>query len=352
MPGETVVERAPVWPSFDPSPRDLPADLPSPQAPEPAPAYYDLSMLKAPVWSSEVALYFFLGGLSAGAYLLARSAERFGGERYRRLTQAGTAVAVAAALPCAPLLIADLGDPKRFLNMLRVFKPRSPMNLGAWTLTAYSGTAVLALFREWLRGDRTPEEMSAASKILDGVLVVVADAAGAPLALLLAGYTGVLLSATSTPVWSKNPWLGPVFSASAVNTGTAAVGLALEAWTAVTGGEHDAVAAEALQRIDTAAHAAEAITLLGFHAAAGRLAKPLTEGEMALPFWGGAACMTTAEFLKLLPVRGRARRWLDAASALCGLAGGLALRYSMVRAGPPSANDPDAARYASRARER
>ncbi len=141
IPGETTLERRPFLTGQDPSPCDLPALIPSSQAPQSGPAYYDLSMLKAPVWGAEVALYFFLGGLSAGAYPLARSAERFGGERHRRLTQAGTVVAVLAvpSLSSAPLLIADLGDPKRFLKMLRVFKPRSPMNLGVWTLTAYTG---------------------------------------------------------------------------------------------------------------------------------------------------------------------------------------------------------------------
>jgi formate-dependent nitrite reductase membrane component NrfD len=99
----------------------------------------------------------------------------------------------------APLLIADLGDPKRFLNMLRVFKPRSPMNLGAWTLTAYTGVSVLPVLREGLRGDRTSEERSIAANLLDGALIIACDAAGAPLALLLATYSGVLLSATSTP---------------------------------------------------------------------------------------------------------------------------------------------------------
>ncbi len=351
MPGETTLERRPILTGQDPSPRDLPAAVPSPNAPQAGPAYYDLSMLKAPVWGSDVALYFFFGGLSAGAYLLSRSAERFGGERYRRLTQAGAVVAALAAAPCAPLLIADLGDPKRFLNMLRVFKPRSPMNLGAWTLTAYSGAATMAVFREWLRGDRTPEERSAAANVLDGVLVTVMDAAGAPLALLLAGYTGVLLSATSTPVWSKNPWLGALFTASAVNTGAAAVSLALDAWTAVAGGDGDDAAHEALSRIDTAAHAAEALTLMGFHAAAGSLAAPLTVGKAALPFWGGAAAMTAAELLKLLPLRGRGRRWADAAASVCGLAGGLALRWALVSAGPASANDPEAARRASGRRE-
>jgi formate-dependent nitrite reductase membrane component NrfD len=342
MPGETIIERRPFPVETDPSP----------QAPQQAPAYYDISMLKPPVWESDVAVYFFLGGLSAGAYLLARSAERFGGERYRRLTQVGTVVAALAAAPCAPLLIIDLGDPKRFLNMLRVFKPRSPMNLGAWTLTAYTGASVLALLREWLRGDRTPDERSMAANILDGALVTVCDAAGAPLALLLATYTGVLLSATSTPVWSKNPWLGAMFAASAVNTGSAAISLALDVYDAATGAERDDEAHEALQRIDTAAHAAEALTLTGFHASAGSLAEPLTTGKASLTFWGGAAAMTAAEVLKLLPLRGKSKRYADAAAAVCGLAGGFALRWSLIQAGPLSANDPDAARQASRPRSR
>ncbi len=339
MAGETTLERG----LFS-------GTIPPPPAPTAAPSYYDISMLKQPVWGGDIAVYFFLGGLSAGAYLMARSAERFGGRRYRRLTQVGTAVAFLAATPCAPLLIADLGDPKRFLNMLRVFKPHSPMNLGAWTLTAYTGASALALLREWLRGDRTPDERSIAANIIDGALVTVCDAAGVPLALLLATYTGVLLSATSTPVWSKNPWLGAMFAASAVNTGSAATSLAMEVYDSATGAARDDEAHEALQRIDTAAHAAEALTLTGFHASAGALAKPLTSGKASLSFWGGAAAMTASEVLKLLPVRGRARRYADAAAAVCGLAGGFALRWSMVKAGPLSAKDPEAARQASRRR--
>jgi hypothetical protein len=56
--------------------------------------------------------------------------------------------AVAAFLPCPGLLIADLGRPDRFLYMLRVFKPSSPMNLGSWTLAPYS----LVLARKALGG--------------------------------------------------------------------------------------------------------------------------------------------------------------------------------------------------------
>ncbi len=302
-----------------------------------APSYYDVSMLKPPVWGWEIATYFFLGGVSAGAYLLARMAERFGGGR--EVTRVGAAVAVGAAVPCAPLLIKDLGDPKRFHHMLRVWKPQSPMNLGAWTLTAYTGTAFLALLREWLRG-ADESERPEWGRVADGLVVAVTDAAGVPLALLLAGYTGVLLSATATPAWAKNPWLGPLFSASAISTGAAAISLALE-W------RKDGRGREALEGIDTAAHLAEAAALTGYLAAAGRLAGPLTHGSQVGPFWGAVASLAVSEALKHLAPRGR---WWSMAASVLGLAGSYALRWAFVHAGPPSANDPDAARWASRDR--
>src|SRR5436305_9628558 len=122
------------------------------QAPK-EPSYYDLSFLKPPVWKWEIASYFFLGGLSAGAYLIGRMAERFGGREHRQIARLGSFVAMGALLPCPALLIADLGDKKRFHHMLRVWKPTTPMNLGSWTLTAYSGAAMLSALRQMARGD-------------------------------------------------------------------------------------------------------------------------------------------------------------------------------------------------------
>jgi len=333
--------------SFRPTLTEPPAALPAalPEA-HTEPSYYDVSLLKPPVWGWEIASYFFLGGVSAGAYILARMAERFGGERYRDVTRAGTTVAVLAALPCAPLLIADLGDPKRFHHMLRVFKPHSPMNLGAWTLTAYSGAAFLVLLREWRRGGRRDEELSRAERVVDGLVLAVTDGAGVPVALLLAGYTGVLLSATSTPVWTENHWLGALFSASAMNTGAAAVQLALKAGM----GEPESPAGEALDTIDTLGHVAEGLTTAGYLAAAGPLAKPLTTGRMAPAFWSGVLGMAAAEVLKRLPLDGRAGRLAKVASSVVGLASGFALRTGFVYAGRLSGRDPDAARQASRPR--
>ena len=64
------------------------------------------------------------------------------------LTKWGTTVGWLSLLPCPPLLIADLGDPKRFHHMLRVFKPGSPMSVGTWTLLTYSGAATAGRLSE------------------------------------------------------------------------------------------------------------------------------------------------------------------------------------------------------------
>jgi formate-dependent nitrite reductase membrane component NrfD len=346
MPGETQIERPALLPDGRTGGVAGAAD---PHTAEAEPSYYDISFLKAPVWKWEVAWYFYLGGLSAGAYLLARLAERVGGDRYRDLTRVGTAVAAAAAVPCAPLLILDLGDPKRFHHMLRVWKPSSPMNLGAWTLTAYSGALSLAVLREWLRGDGTDEERSLAGRVADGVLVSVADAAGVPLALLLAGYTGVLLSCNATPVWSRNPWLGPMFSAGAVGSGASATGLVLELLHRA-GAVPESGSAEPLKKVGLVAHAAEALTLAGFVSAAGSLATPLTRGAMAPYFWGAVAGMATSEVLHAFAPRAPAGRWARLAASAVGLASGWAVRWGMVHAGHHSADDPRAARGASRPR--
>ena len=54
-----------------------------------------------------------------------------------------------AALSSA-LLIADLGRPSRFLNMLRVFKPQSTMSMGSWALSAFSAFAGISTFADLL----------------------------------------------------------------------------------------------------------------------------------------------------------------------------------------------------------
>ena len=317
------------------------------QEDRPAPSYYDVPMLKPPVWTWEIAAYFFLGGMSGGSYALARMADRFGGGRYPEITRVGTAVAVSAFLPCTPLLIADLGDPKRFHMMMRVFKPKSPMNLGAWTLAAFGGVLTLSALNEWRKATQRGRP-SASMKVASAAVDVIGDVAGVPLGLLLAGYTGVLLSTTSTPLWARNSWLGPLFSASAVSSGATAIRLVLESQKPTFRNRR---AKKPMEQIGMAAKVAEAVTLGGFLVAAGELAKPVTKGKYAPHLWGGAvgAGLVLSTVLESLPVKSeKTRRWLRIGGAVAGLAGGLALRWAISQGGHESGMDPDAARKSSR----
>ncbi|HEX3606979.1 MAG TPA: NrfD/PsrC family molybdoenzyme membrane anchor subunit, partial [Candidatus Dormibacteraeota bacterium] len=147
-------------------------------------SYYGHPVLKPPVWTPEVGIYLFTGGLAGGSAVLAAAARAQGnGPLARRALW--SAVAGAAISPA--LLVKDLGVPRRFHHMLRVAKPTSPMSVGTWILSA-AGTAI---------------GVAAACDTL-GVLRGLGRTAEMGAALLgpaLSTYTAVLLADTAVPAW-------------------------------------------------------------------------------------------------------------------------------------------------------
>ena len=102
-------------------------------------SYYGRPVIKEPVWRTpDVPGYFFLGGLAGASSVLAAGAQLSG---YRELARVGKVGAVGAISLSAVALVHDLGRPERFVNMLRVFKPSSPMSVGSWLLAAYGPVA-------------------------------------------------------------------------------------------------------------------------------------------------------------------------------------------------------------------
>src|SRR5205809_6458769 len=130
---------------------------PDPERELQEPSYYDYPVLKPPVWRWEIIWYFFFGGLAAGCYFLATVASLFGSKEDRAVARTGYYLSLLALLPCPPLLIKDLGRPERFLNMLRIFKLKSPMSMGTWALLSFSlfsaTTAVIQAARDGILGD-------------------------------------------------------------------------------------------------------------------------------------------------------------------------------------------------------
>src|SRR2546421_890131 len=101
-------------------------------------SYYDFPVLKAPTWHWEITWYFFFGGLAAGCYVIASIASIFGSREDRAVARTGYYLSLLSLLPCPPLLIKDLGRPERFLHMLRMFKVKSPMSMGTWSVVTFS----------------------------------------------------------------------------------------------------------------------------------------------------------------------------------------------------------------------
>lgn len=176
--------------------------------------YYELPMLKEPSWTWEIPLYFFVGGAAGASGVIGAVARMSGASP--RLVRDARRIAFAGAILSPALLVSDLGRPARFLAMLRVFKPQSPMSVGVWVLVGFSGGATAANVGGWLEEHTS---YSGFAKLMQTTGDVVALLFGLPLAT----YTGVLIGATVIPAWNRNVSLLPAhFEASGL---AASVGL-------------------------------------------------------------------------------------------------------------------------------
>ncbi|MCA9876934.1 MAG: polysulfide reductase NrfD [Thermomicrobiales bacterium] len=299
------------------------------------PGYYGQPAIHGPHWNWLIIGYFYAGGISGGAAALAAAASLFGGQDQARLRDHATLVSFAALLPCPVLLILDLGRPSRFLNMVRAFRPSSPMSMGTWGLNAFATletACVAVVIARRLLGPRATPPRAA-----EAALQAATGAAG----LFLAGYTGTLLAATAVPLWAKRPaLLGPLFLSSAISSACAATRLAL------LPGQHPSDESEqALEIIDVAASLTKAAVLATWLAALGDEARPLTDGVRGRLVRDGCVLAGVAAPLLIEAATGRSsrcRRVGKATAALLSLAGTFALRYAVVSGGRASANDPRA----------
>ena len=162
-------------------------------------SYYGRPVVKASPWEKDIPAYLFLGGLAGGSSLLAAGANATDRPVLRRTGRLGALGAISLSMAA---LVHDLGKPARFVNMLRVAKPTSPMSVGTWILTAYAPMAALAgaaELRPWLPG---PLRTGLAGRLL-GIGATPAGVLAAVAAPAVASYTAVLLADTATPSWHE-----------------------------------------------------------------------------------------------------------------------------------------------------
>ena len=321
-------------------------------------------LLKSADWPILIDVYFFLGGVAGGAFVVAAIAGLLDGNRYRDVVRTGYWVALFAILPCPVLLIVDLGLPARFLNMLLVSKPSteigvsavtagplhvkpySPMSVGAWGLMVFSTCAFVCAAETWF-ADRTGR----AFPRLRSIAAVIGAVAG----FFLAAYPGVLLGATARPLFINAHWLGALFLAVGAATGSAAIALAL-GWFR---GSAAQAALSRVMRVTSIALVMQLVALALFlvsvrsagSAGVDAALSQLLTGSQSLLFWLGAVLLGTVLPL-LLHVRSIGHRLsqlvrlkadttsITAIRAALVLAGGFLIKFVLIDAGQATAGGP------------
>ncbi len=292
----------------------------------------------SPEWAwYYVAMYFFIGGVAAGAYFTGTLAELFGGEKQREVSRTAFYITLPLLLVTPVLLIADLGRPGRFWHLFFYTKDgipyiniQSPLSVGSWALLVFGVFALLS-FLDNLVVDgyfKSAPFTNLYNRIPRKLYALAGSAAG----FFVAGYTGVLLNVTARPLWAAtDPLLGALFVASGASTGVAAIMLAM-AWQKTTSGE----TFEQLEAFDRVVMILELVLIVAAVVVAGRYAAPLLSGVYAFLFWGGTVILGICVPFALNWYLHRTRTdgsGLVMLTAVLVLFGGALLRIVLIQAG-------------------
>lgn len=291
------------------------------------PTYYDRPVLKAPVWSWEVPLYYYTGGAAGACLVLGAAAQLDHSGALNRMIRRCHWAGIIGSSMSGILLIDDLGKPSRFLNMLRVFRPTSPMNMGVWILSGAAPTAITAGI--FLRRSGFWRFIGESSGFASGLF-----------GMGLATYTGVLVGNSAIPVWQASRRILPVlFGASAMASAGSLFNLFSD----------DPRERRITHTFGTVGRIAELTAGIVMEKQASRLpgvGRPLRSGLSGF-LWRAATVLTAASLItSLLPKSTRKKRVV---AGVLGTAGSLALRYAVHTAGTASARDPRATFHSQRA---
>lgn len=293
--------------------------LPEPDRADPT--YYNRPLLKQPVWEWGVPLYYFVGGATGASLAIGAAAQLDHRPEFQRLIRHAHIIGAIGSAVSGALLVNDLGRPARFLNMLRVFRPTSAMNVGSWILSTVAPCAFAAVLFAGRRG-------------FWGTLGRLSGLVSGIAGLGLSTYTGVLVSNTTIPVWQEGRRVLPIlFGSSAVATAGSLFDLL---------SDHP-VSHRVTRTFGTLGRAAELAAGMTLERQVARksplIAQPFKTGASGA-MWRAASVLTAGSLVaSLLP--GASRRKRVIAGAL-GIGGSLLLRFAIHHSGVASSRDPRA----------
>ncbi len=190
-----------------------------------------------PEWEWPITIALFLAGLAAGTYSV-MGLMHFAGDRrdapvIHRLGFIPMPIMIIVPL----LLIYDLGQQGRFLNLLirhpsaaerggvLMFNSNSPMNWGSWAMVIFAAFTALAFADSLHHSGRL--RMAWLEGASHNTIVL---AIGEIFALIVSGYSGVLLSVTNQGVWSDTFLMGGLFICFSELSGMAVAAIVSDRW--------------------------------------------------------------------------------------------------------------------------
>ena len=297
-------------------------------------------------WSWLPAIYLFLGGLGAGAFLTVSILRLAKPGRFKKTVTGGVWVAVAALAIGLLALVSEVEKPFQAMILFKSFVNGSSwMTIGAWLLLATFIVFVLSALlttdkiADWL--GRTIKPLGRVREGINKVLAVI----GIPCSLAVAAYTGVLLmAAPAIPLW--NSWLLPaLFTVSALDTGVAAVALfaLLDKDQGIEGVRSKLeLAVVCLVVLEAVVLTAFLVTMQGAGAYEALSVGMLTDGVLSVTFWVlvvvvGLVSQLLAALAQVVASRrkdaGQLPPAIPAGGAACALVGGFTLRFVVLAAG-------------------
>ncbi len=305
--------------------------------------YYGIPLIHKAGWRWQIILYFFLGGIAGGSYLVATLADLLNIDKKEELVRSGRYLSFACILISPVLLILDLGRPERFLHMLRIFKLRSVMSLGTWGLSTFGMFCGLTTAHQAAK-DGLLDWFPLLARLLKAIPIKAVEAVGSLFGLFVASYTGVLLSSTAVPLWGRAKHiLGPLFLTSGLSTGMASLSVLLSL------GRSNQETLERLEQAEIIAMTTELGLISALPPTLGPLGKPLFRGKVGTFFnigtIGAGLLVPLLTRLGWKFTKKPTPRSLNLGLSLLVLVGGMILRYAWVVAGRASADDPEAVHY-------
>lgn len=177
-----------------------------------------------PDWGGLTVADAWFNNLTAGLMICAGIAWAWGGPLLASLLPFAMTVALALLIIDLGCLIADLGDPPRFIHSMRIMRLTSPLSVGVWALTCYGIFLGIATIFSWILFACATAQPSICLYVCGAIMRLCAVLAIVA-AVVVICYKGVVFSCTSQPGVCQARWLTPFMVSDSLLMGLSVVAI-------------------------------------------------------------------------------------------------------------------------------